>query len=176
MRYLKYFLRVFAALAIFIAILFWVLSLTVKNGFEWFETYYMAYIIFGGLGAASIIYMFPSKNRLFGYIGTIFLIPVIIIAFVYGDIAIGVPFIVLFVAGLFLVFALFGIKKWDAGDNQKLGYKTYAQRKAEQEEKEKKELDLIQKTRQKEKNAAVTKAMAEAAKKAEEEFDAKNKK
>lgn len=175
MKYVKYLVSVFVAAVIFAGVLLWVLSMTMDN-FEWFKTYYLVYIFAGGLGIASFIYMLPLKNRMFGYIGAVLFIPVIIVAFIKGDIALGVPFIVLMFAGLFLIFKIFGIRKWDAGENQKLGYKTYAQRKAEEEAKEKKELESQEKQRQKAKNAAMSRAAAEAAARAEMEFEEKNKK
>lgn len=50
------------------------------------------------------------------------------------------PIVALILAGAILLGVLFtGARKWDAGDNQAVGYKNYHQRKAEQERQEKKE-------------------------------------
>lgn len=173
---IKYIFGVLIALIVFIAVLLWVLSASKVKGFDWFKPYpHMIYIICAGLGLASLLYMFVRKNRLFGYLAIILFIPAVVVAFVEGTIEIWIPFLVLMVAGLLLIFAVFGIRKWDAGDNQKLGYKTYAQRKAEKEAEEKKELENLEKSKQKAKQAAMSKAAAEAAAKAEL-FDEKNKK
>ncbi|MCL2630971.1 MAG: hypothetical protein FWD49_05570 [Firmicutes bacterium] len=53
-----------------------------------------------------------------------------------------IPIIAIIIAvGLFLGILATGGKKWDSGDNQKVGYKNYHQRKAE----EQKEIDRLRK-------------------------------
>ena len=44
-------------------------------------------------------------------------------------------------AGIVLGVLVTGGKKWDEGDNQKVGYKTYRERKAEEEKKKQEEED-----------------------------------
>jgi len=175
-KMVKYLLGVVLAAAAVFAVLLWVLSMTVEGTFDWFKPYYMVYIICGVFGIVSLVYMIFARKRMWGYLGVLLFVPVIIVGFVKNDLPMAIPFIVLLVAGLFLTFALLGIKKWDAGDNQKAGYKTYAQRKAEEQEKLEKEQKAMEKNKQREKDLAVQKAMAEAAQKAEAEFEAKNKK
>lgn len=175
-RVLKYIFSVLVALVLFATVLLWVLRAAGVESFQWFEYEYIAYVLCGGLGVASFLYMLLKRNRLFGWLAVIIFIPALVVAFVYGRIEIWIPFMILMIAGLILTFAIFGIKKWDVGDNQKAGYKTYAQRKAEEEAKEKKQQESLEKSRERAKQAAVSKAAAEAAAKAEQEFEQKHKK
>lgn len=130
---INYLLVVGAAAIIFVGVLLWVLKLTMEDDFTWYEAHYTLYIVLGGPGLVCFAAMAVNKIRLWGYIGLVSFVAAIVVAACFGDLKweVVVPFGVLILAGLILYFVVFGLPKWDKGDNQKAGYKTYAERKAE---------------------------------------------
>ena len=83
-----------------------------------------------------------KKMRAFIAIG-LFVIAVLMIIAIFGwddDIILPVIAVIVSVGLLIVVLAVKG-EKWDMGDNQRAGYKTFFERKAEQEALEKKEAD-----------------------------------
>ena len=132
-RKINYLLTVAGAAIVFVGVLLWVLKLTTGNSIEWFQGQYTLYIVFGGPGIVCFAAMAVNRIRLWGYIGLMAIVAAFIVAICFGDLNVwvGVAFGVLILAGLILYFIIFRLDKWDKGDNQKQGYKTYAERKAE---------------------------------------------
>ena len=127
-------------LIVVIAVL-WLLSAVGVAGMEWFTLGWAATIAAGVLGLAFIgrglfgKFAGPLK-KLWIFFGAGFLVVAVItlaceIA-LPGEIVMPIIAVVLAVA-LLVGFVAVGGKKWDTGDNQKAGYKTYRQRKAEEE-------------------------------------------
>jgi len=121
----------------------WLLSLVLPDTFGWFNASYAVAIVSFGLGLLLILKgVFKKDNVLFKkaniYLGVgLFVITLLSIA---SAIAIPenwiVPIICVLVGAGFLIGILAtGGKKWDTADNQKVGYKNYHQRKAEEEKK-----------------------------------------
>jgi len=128
----NYLLMVIAAAIVVVGALFWVLSATI-NGFEWYKAHYTLYIVLGGPGIISLLVMIFNRNRMWGFIGFVALAAVFISAACWGDLSVWLPFVILLAAGIILYIAVFRPDKYDKGDNQKAGYKNYAERKAEEE-------------------------------------------
>jgi hypothetical protein len=120
-------------------------------------------ILAGGLGVVSFLKAITSKVNMYLIFATILLTG--------GAIYAGLKYEVLpqnkewlyipIGAGLLLVFLffryLFNIRRWDAGDNEKLGYKNYHVRQAEKEKEDiQKDIESLQKeVREKEKQKAI---------------------
>ena len=129
-------------LIVAIAVL-WLLSALGVEEMKWFTLGWAATIAAGVLGVAFVGRGLFGKTagplkKLWIFIGAAFLVVAVItlaceIA-MPSKIVMPVIAIVLAVA-LLLGFIAVGGKKWDAGDNQKVGYKNYYQRKAEEERK-----------------------------------------
>ena len=127
-------------LIVVIAVL-WLLSAVGVAGMEWFTLGWAATIAAGVLGLAFIGRGLFGKSagplkKLWIFFGAGFLVVAVItlsceIA-LPGEIVMPIIAVVLAVA-LLVGFVAVGGKKWDTGDNQKAGYKTYRQRKAEEE-------------------------------------------
>lgn len=129
-------------LIVAIAVL-WLLSALGVEEMKWFTLGWAATIAAGVLGVAFVGRGLFGKTagplkKLWIFFGAAFLVvAVITLACEIGmpsKIVMPVIAIVLAVA-LLLGFIAVGGKKWDAGDNQKVGYKNYYQRKAEEERK-----------------------------------------
>lgn len=129
-------------LIVAIAVL-WLLSALGVEEMKWFTLGWAATIAAGVLGVAFVGRGLFGKTagplkKLWIFFGAAFLVVAIItlaceIA-MPSKIVMPIIAIVLAVA-LLLGFIAVGGKKWDAGDNQKVGYKNYYQRKAEEERK-----------------------------------------
>ena len=119
----------------------WLLSALEVEGLEWFTLGWAATIAAAVLGFAFVGRGLFGKNagplkKMWIFFGAAFLVVAVIV--LACEIAmphkIVVPIIAIVLAvALLLGFLAVGGKKWDAGDNQKAGYKTYRQRKAEEE-------------------------------------------
>lgn len=129
-----------AAIAVVVAVLY-LLSVVVPDTFKWFNLS-VAIAVFSGL--AGVLYVLKgmlSKNvgimkKLNILIGAALLI-VCIIACVSAALLpknLVLPIIAIVItAGLLLTILVVGGKKWDEGDNKKVGYKNYYDRKKEEE-------------------------------------------
>ncbi len=127
-----------------LAAVLWLLSVVAEESFGWFSFGWAVVLLAGGFGVAFILRGIFSKTavplkKLSIYFGAGFII-VAVLALV-GELALDnkiiLPVIaVIIAAALLLGFIVVGGKKWDTGDNQKVGYKNYYERQKEQEEKE----------------------------------------
>jgi len=131
-------------LALVVAAVLWLLSVTMKNEFWWFNLAWAGVIFSGVAGVAFIMRGVFSKTdhitkKFYVYFGA----GLLVVALLCLTFAILVPkdiiwpiIAIIIAVGLLLGMIAVGGKKWDTGDNHKVGYKNYRQRKAE-EEKEK---------------------------------------
>ena len=125
----------------------WLLSACKVEGMDWFSLGWATVIAAGVLGLAFIGRGLFGKTagplkKLWIYFGAGFLVVAVVVlacecAMPKEIIA---PIIAIVVAVALLVgFIAVGGKKWDTGDNQKVGYKNYYERKAEEEKQKERE-------------------------------------
>ena len=137
MKNTKFIFSALNGLALVVGCLFWLLSVVAKDNFGWFNLAFAVTIICGVWGISFILQAVVLKEsttvkRSRTIVGAIFLI-IAVLSLVWAiamptDIVI--PLICLVVS--IVVFAttfITGGKKWDEADNEKEGYKTYAERK-----------------------------------------------
>ena len=141
--------RVLIILGVVAVLVLWLLKElpATADMFGWYSTAWAATIFSGVVGAKFLLdgIFMGSKGvisrKLLILLGTVCLI----IAFICLTFAIAIPenivmpIIAIAVAGaIFLGLLVTGARKWDGADNQRVGYKNYHQRKAEEEKAEKK--------------------------------------
>jgi hypothetical protein len=134
--------KILIALAWVATAVLWLLSVVMPDTFGFFNLNWAVVVICGTGGLALLLRgLFSKKTGVLKKTDIYFGAFLLIIAAVSVAFAIALPkkvvwpilAIILAVAGLLSVLATGG-KKWDAGDNQKVGYKDYRTRKAEEEE------------------------------------------
>lgn len=143
----SFFYKLLLALAWLAAAVLWLLSVIQPDKFGFFNLNWAIVVICGTGGLALILRgLFAKKTGLLKksdiYLGALLLI----IAGISVVFALALPksyiwpiiAVILAAAGVFGLLATGG-KKWDEGDNHKVGYKDYRTRKAEEEALEKEE-------------------------------------
>lgn len=135
--------KLLGALIVLVAAVLWILSLTVPETFGFFSLAWAGVIICGGLGLIMLLQGCFQKNvstikKLKIWFGIALLVCAILC--LVSELAINdslvIPIIAIVVAvGLVITVLATGGKKWDEGDNHKVGYKNYYERKAEEEKK-----------------------------------------
>ena len=133
--------KLLGAFIILAAVVLWILSLTVPETFGFFSLAWAGVVICGGLGLILLLQGTFQKNlstikKLKIWFGIALIVCGILC--LVSELAIKdsliIPIIALVVAvGLVITILATGGKKWDEGDNHKVGYKNYHQRKAEEE-------------------------------------------
>ena len=139
--------KLLIGLIILAAPVLWLLSLVIPDTFGWFNASYAVAMVSAGLGLLLLLKGVFKKDNIVFKKANIFLgIGLLIVTLLSIASAIALPknwilpiICVLLAGGFVLGIIGTGGKKWDTGDNQKVGYKNYHQRKAEEEKKEKKE-------------------------------------
>lgn len=134
------------ALVILVAAVLWILSLTVPETFGFFNLAWAGVLLCGGLGLIMLLQGIIQKNvstikKLkiwFGFILLVCAVLCLVSAITLpGNLVL--PIIAVVVAfGLVITVLATGGKKWDEGDNNKVGYKNYHERKKEEEQNEQK--------------------------------------
>lgn len=133
--------------------------------FKFFDLSASIIILAAGLGVVSLIKALISKANIYLIIAALLITG----AAIYGNINfdfVNIPedkfwLYIPIGVGILLVFLLlryiFNIRRWDAGDNEKLGYKNYKERQAEKEKMDIEESieELKKEVRQKEKEKAI---------------------
>ena len=138
----KFLIRLLVGLSFLAAAVLFLLSELMPEKFGGFNLSWAGVIFAGVCGLCFLLGGLTAKNstqlrKLYVLIGTILLvITVLLLSF-----AIALPdnlvlpiCLVVAAAGLVLGLLFTGGKKWDEGDNQKVGYKNYYQRKKEEED------------------------------------------
>ncbi len=147
----KFLLRVLGVGILAVAAVFWLLKELDVAGFEKFNLAWAGFIVTAGWGTLEILStVFHNdggvtfKKARIGLAVVLYILAVLCLVFAIAmPKNIVLPLIAVIVAGGLVVSVIVtGGKKWDEADNQKVGYKNYHQRKAEEAkaaEKEKKD-------------------------------------
>ncbi len=144
----KFIVRLLSALSFLIAAVFYLLSELVPETFGGYNLSWAVAIVAGVNGLACLLDGIFGGNtvlkKLKVFAGTVLLvICAVCVAFALAlpeNLILPIVAVVL-CAGIVLGVLVTGGKKWDEGDNQKVGYKTYRERKAEEEKKKREEED-----------------------------------
>ncbi len=139
--------KVLGALIIVLASVLWILSLTVTDAFGFFNLAWAGVLLCGGIGLLFLINGVLQKNittvkklKIWFGAGLLICAVLCLVSAIALPHSLVLPIISIVVAFAFLITILAtGGKKWDEGDNHKLGYKNYHERKAEEEKKEESE-------------------------------------
>ena len=139
--------KLLGAFIILIAAVLWLLSVVVPETFGFFSLAWAGVLLCSGLGLIMILNGCFQKNistikKLKIWFGVALVICAILCLVselaIKGSLVIPIIAIVIAVGLIVTIFATGG-KKWDEGDNHKVGYKNYFERKAEEEKKENEE-------------------------------------
>lgn len=139
--------KVLGALVVLCAAVFWLLSITMPETFGDFSLAWAGVLLCGGLGAIMLIQGLFQKNNVSikkfkVWIGVGLFIAAILCLVsalaIPGNLVLPIIAIVV-AAGLMIAVFASGGEKWDEGDNHKVGYKNYHERKAEEEKQQQKE-------------------------------------
>ena len=144
----KFIIRLLVGLSFLLAAVLFLLSELIPEKFGGFNLAWAGLIFSGVCGLSFLLGGLTAKNstqlrKLYVLLGTILLIVAalcLVSALAMPENLVLPICLVVAAAGLVLGLLFTGGKKWDEGDNQKVGYKNYYQRKAE-EEKSKKDGD-----------------------------------
>jgi len=134
-------LQIAAVLAVIVGGVLWLLSVVAPEAFSWFNFALFVAVVAFGWGGTLLVDALTTKGEVPVKKAKIILgiiLMVLAAVCVYWGIAITAelifPLVVIIIAcgSLIAIFALKG-EKWDRGDNEVAGYKTYRERKAEEE-------------------------------------------
>ena len=144
----KRILRAVAALSLLTAAVFYLLSELMPEKFGAFNLAWAGVILAGANAAAFLINALFERNPVLKKINIFAAAGLAVLCVLCLAFAIALPknlvlpvIAVVLSAALVLGVLFTGAKKWDAGDNQKAGYKTYRERKKEEEKGEEQEND-----------------------------------
>lgn len=143
----KFLVRILMLLAVLFVGVLWLISLIDASIFGAFKLNYAIAIICGVWGLLFLITGLFSKSNTFTKKSYVIIAIGFFIATVFAafsslgieDKFIAPVIFIVVVAGLIFSYIASAGKKWDEGDNQKIGYKNYNQRKAEEEKAKEKE-------------------------------------
>lgn len=133
--------KLLGALVVLAASILWILSLTVPETFGFFSLAWAGVVICGGLGTILLIQGCLQKNistmkklKIWFAVALFICTILCLVSALVIPKSLVLPIIAIVVsAGLVLAVVFTGGMKWDEGDNHKVGYKNYHQRKAEEE-------------------------------------------
>lgn len=125
----------------------WLLSNLVPETFGFFDAYWAVGLVSAGFGVVFLLKGIFKKGLVtikwfFIALGAAFLVVALFAMFATLQLPNEfLKYIIAVIAASALVLGVIGTggKKWDSGDNQKVGYKNYHQRKAEEEKQAKKD-------------------------------------
>ncbi len=137
--------KLLIGLIILAAPVLWLLSLIIPDTFGWFNLSYAVAMVSGGVGLLLLLKgVFKKDNVVFKKANIWLGLGLLVVTLFSIASAIAIPEnwivpIICCMVGLGIVLGIVstGGKKWDTADNQKVGYKNYHQRKAEEEKKDK---------------------------------------
>lgn len=138
--------KLLVALSFVVAAVLFLMSELDPEQFGWFNLSW-AGVIFAGVSGLALLFgalgqsAMPLKKLQLLLSGILLIVAVILVISALALPKNLVLPILLVVVSVFLVLGILftGGKKWDTGDNQKIGYKNYYQRKAEEEKRKNKE-------------------------------------
>lgn len=135
--------KLLGALVVVVAAVLWLLSVVVPETFGWFNLAWAGVLACGGLGLIILLQGCFQQNvttikKLKIWFGIILLVCAVLclVSAIAIPESIVLPIIAIVVA-VGLVITIFAVRgeKWDEGDNHKIGYKNYHERKADEEKK-----------------------------------------
>ena len=137
--------RLLVGLIILAGPVLWLLSIIVPDTFGWFNLAYAVAFVSGGVGLLLLLKgVFKKDNVIFKKANIWLGMGLLVVTLLSVASAIALPDnwilpIVCVMAALAIVLGIIGTggKKWNTADNEKVGYKNYHQRKAEEEKKNK---------------------------------------
>lgn len=137
--------KLLIGLVILAAPVLWLLSLIIPETFGWFNASYAVAMVSLGVGLLLLLRgVFKKDNVVFKKANIWLGIGLLLVALFSIASAIALPenwiipiVCIVLAAGFVLGIIATGGKNWDTADNQKVGYKNYHQRKAEEEKKNK---------------------------------------
>ena len=137
--------KLLIGLVILAAPVLWLLSLIIPETFGWFNASYAVAMVSLGVGLLLLLRgVFKKDNVIFKKANIWLGIGLLLVALFSIASAIALPdnwiipiVCIVLAAGFVLGIIATGGKNWDTADNQKVGYKNYHQRKAEEEKKNK---------------------------------------
>lgn len=133
--------KILGALVVVAAAVLWILSLTVPETFGFFSLAWAGVLLCGGIGVIFLLNGIIQKNittikRLKIWFGVALLVCAVLclVSAITIPENLVIPIIAVIVAVGFMITILATAgKKWDEGDNHKVGYKNYFERKKEEE-------------------------------------------
>ena len=135
--------KLLIGLMILAAPVLWFLSIVLPDTFGWFNLSYAVAMLSAGVALLLLLRgVFKKDNVLYKKANIWLGIGLLVVTLFSLTTAIAIPGnwiapIICILVGLGIVLGIIGTggKKWDTADNQKVGYKNYHQRKAEEEKK-----------------------------------------
>lgn len=133
--------KILGALVVVAAAVLWILSLTVPETFGFFSLAWAGVLLCGGIGVIFLLNGIFQKNittikKLKIWFGVALLVCAVLclVSAITIPENLVIPIIAVIVAVGFMITILATAgKKWDEGDNHKVGYKNYFERKKEEE-------------------------------------------
>ena len=133
--------KILGALVVVAAAVLWILSLTVPETFGFFSLAWDGVLLCGGIGVIFLLNGIIQKNittikKLKIWFGVALLVCAVLclVSAITIPENLVIPIIAVIVAVGFMITILATAgKKWDEGDNHKVGYKNYFERKKEEE-------------------------------------------
>ena len=133
--------KILGALVVVAAAVLWILSLTVPETFGFFSLAWAGVLLCGGIGVIFLLNGIIQKNittikKLKIWFGVALLVCAVLclVSAITIPENLVIPIIAVIVAVDFMITILATAgKKWDEGDNHKVGYKNYFERKKEEE-------------------------------------------
>ncbi|MCM1404313.1 MAG: hypothetical protein NC133_02310 [Prevotella sp.] len=146
----RWFSRLLLPLAVLVVAVFWLLKVipATTDVFDWYTLSWAATILLGVAGLKFLLdgIFMHSKGVIARRLTIIAGAVILVLALICLTSAIAIPdnlvapiIAIILAAALVLGILVTGARQWDAGDNQRVGYKNYYQRKAEEDKAEKKD-------------------------------------
>ncbi len=133
--------KLLGALVVIAAAVLWILSLTVPETFGFFSLAWAGVLLCGGIGVIFLLNGIFQKNittikklKIWFGVGLLVCTVLCLVSAITIPENLVIPIIAVIVAVGFMITILATAgKKWDEGDNHKVGYKNYFERKKEEE-------------------------------------------
>ena len=133
--------KILGALVVIAAAVLWILSLTVPETFGFFSLAWAGVLLCGGIGVIFLLNGIFQKNittikklKIWFGVGLLVCTVLCLVSAIAIPENLVIPIIAVIVAVGFIITILATAgKKWDEGDNHKVGYKNYFERKKEEE-------------------------------------------
>lgn len=139
--------KLLGGLVVLAAAVLWILSLTVPETFGFFSLAWAGVLLCGGIGLIFLLNGIFQQNistikklKIWFGVGLLVGALLCLVSAIAIPDSLVIPIIAVIVAvGFIITILATGGKKWDEGDNHKVGYKNYFERKKEEEKKQDKQ-------------------------------------